>query len=187
MNQSRLQHGEEQQKQGAKPQGKQNTLSVAGKLFTSRPAYPHNGKKSKYADQDEQITAENGIKTDTPHKIEFCNRLLLYRGLVNLTYIIPAIPLFPDPAPSDRIIPNLFYSLIPLSLVREEYRPSKKSITKAVDSVVDQIGQLPALRHRSFKTILPCSHAAKARCLMRDVDPYRVWLELSNASEEEKE
>ena len=74
-----------------------------------------------------------------------------------------------------------------ISLVSEEYRPSKESITKAVASVVDQIGQLPALRHRSFKTILPCSHAAKALCLMRDVDPYRVWLELSNASEEEKE
>jgi hypothetical protein len=34
--------------------------------------------------------------------------------------------------------------------------------------------------------VLPCSHAAKALCLMRNVNPYQCWA-TSNASKEAKE
>jgi len=74
-----------------------------------------------------------------------------------------------------------------IALAHEEHRPSRDTIARAVASVVEQIEQLPPLHRRSFKTILPCSHAAKAMCLIRGVDPYLIWLELSNASIEGKE
>ena len=49
-----------------------------------------------------------------------------------------------------------------MALAREEYQPSKECIMKAVASVVEQINQLPPLRHRSFKTIL-CRAATRQK------------------------
>ncbi len=53
----------------------------------------------------------------------------------------------------------------------KKFRPSQGCTTKAVVAVTEQIDLLPPLQHRSFKTILPCSHAAKAFCLIKNVDP----------------
>jgi hypothetical protein len=73
-----------------------------------------------------------------------------------------------------------------IAIANKEWRPSRDCINKAVIAVTKQIDLLPELRHRSFKTVLPCSHAAKAMCLMRNVDPYQFWLN-SNASKKAKE
>ncbi|MDR0608499.1 MAG: hypothetical protein LBG58_00125 [Planctomycetaceae bacterium] len=63
-----------------------------------------------------------------------------------------------------------------IAIANEAWRPSKDCVNKAVIAVSEQIGSLPELRYRSFKTVLPCSHAAKAMCLMRNIDPYQFWL-----------
>jgi hypothetical protein len=85
---------------------------------------------------------------------------------------------------SDTVLDNITiagHHLEWIALVDEKYRPSKDCIRRAVVSVVDQVGRLRPSGYRSFKTILPCSHAAKAMCLMRDAEPYQIWLTLSNA------
>ncbi|MDR1480602.1 MAG: hypothetical protein LBJ00_16860 [Planctomycetaceae bacterium] len=55
-------------------------------------------------------------------------------------------------------------------------RLSRECIKRAVIAVNRQIEQLPVPRHRSFKTILPCSHVAKAMCMLYGCDPFTFWL-----------
>jgi hypothetical protein len=81
------------------------------------------------------------------------------------------------------VITILGHHLEWIALSLEEWRPSKDCIKKAVVAVSEQIDQLPELRYRSFKTLLPCSHVAKAMCLIRNVDSYQFWL-TSTASNE---
>jgi hypothetical protein len=73
-----------------------------------------------------------------------------------------------------------------IAMAPEEFRPSQKFIQDAVVSVTKQIDLLPPLYIRSFKTVLPCSHAAKAMCLMRNVDSFRIWLNLTTSKEVEE-
>ncbi len=75
-----------------------------------------------------------------------------------------------------------------IALAPPEFRPSSKCIKKAVAAVTEQIRLLPPMQYRSFKTILPCSHAAMAMCLMKNVDPFQCWSHLtaSNEAKEEK-
>jgi hypothetical protein len=81
------------------------------------------------------------------------------------------------------VITILGHHLEWMALSLEEWRPSKYCIKKSVDALSEQIDQLPELRYRSFKTLLPCSHAAKAMCLIRNVNSYQFWL-TSTASNE---
>jgi hypothetical protein len=73
-----------------------------------------------------------------------------------------------------------------IAVANDAWRPSKECVKKAVVAVSEQIDQLPELRYRSFKTVLPCSHAAKAMCLMRNVNAYQFWF-TSIASKEAKD
>jgi hypothetical protein len=54
-----------------------------------------------------------------------------------------------------------------LGLAPERFRISKPMIQKSVIAVVAQIEQQPPLEHRSFKSILPCSHVGVALCQFR--------------------
>ncbi|MEN6405334.1 MAG: hypothetical protein ABFC77_02570 [Thermoguttaceae bacterium] len=63
-----------------------------------------------------------------------------------------------------------------ISLVQEPARPSRETVAHAVSACIADIDRLPPLDHRSFKTILPCSHAAHALCLLRNKDPFTTWM-----------
>lgn len=54
-----------------------------------------------------------------------------------------------------------------------ELRPELNSIRRAVKTLVGDIESLGW--PRSFKTQLPCTHAARALCRMSHRDPYEVW------------
>lgn len=56
-------------------------------------------------------------------------------------------------------------------------RPSNETITRIVIQLHHSVNDLPSMnqRSRTFKTLLPCSHAARALCLFRQVDPNQVW------------
>lgn len=70
-----------------------------------------------------------------------------------------------------------------IALAPESVRPSRAVVERAVSACVADIGQLPPVEKRSFKALLPCSHAARALCLMRDQDPFTAWMAYWNAKQ----
>jgi hypothetical protein len=64
-----------------------------------------------------------------------------------------------------------------IALAPESVRPSKKTVARAVAALAEDIDALPSMRIRSFKTLLPCSHGARALCLLRGREPYAMWRE----------
>jgi hypothetical protein len=59
--------------------------------------------------------------------------------------------------------------------------PSEFVIKRAVAAIRRDVRALPALPYRSFKTLLPVSHAARALALFRRDDPFSVWIKYWNA------
>ena len=74
-------------------------------------------------------------------------------------------------------------ALVPVSL-----RPSKETIIKIVTLLHHSVNDLPPMsrRSRTFKSLLPCSHAARALCLFRRVDPNQVWWDAWNGQKIKK-
>ena len=70
-----------------------------------------------------------------------------------------------------------------IAITPVELRPSDEVIQRLVEGNSKQIELLPEYKYRSFKTLLPCSHAAKAMCMMRGVDPYQQWLKITASKE----
>jgi hypothetical protein len=64
-----------------------------------------------------------------------------------------------------------------IALAPESVRPSTKVIPLAACKLAEQIDALPSLKVRVFKALLPCSHAARALCLLRGQEPYHTWKE----------
>jgi hypothetical protein len=62
-----------------------------------------------------------------------------------------------------------------IAIVPQEVRPSRSTVDSAVSDLVGMILKLPHIQSRSFKSILPCSHAARALCLLRGQDPFTIW------------
>lgn len=54
-------------------------------------------------------------------------------------------------------------------------RPSDVTIERAVKALRQDVEALQPLAHRSFKTLLPVSHGARALALLRGDDPYSAW------------
>lgn len=61
-----------------------------------------------------------------------------------------------------------------------DLRPSDVAISRAVAALHRDVLSLPPVEHRSFKALLPVSHAALALSLMRGVDPFSFWLKYWN-------
>lgn len=62
-----------------------------------------------------------------------------------------------------------------IAIAPPDSRPSKEVIGAGVSELSTAILDLPDIRTRQFKSLLPCSHAARALCMLRNEDPYRVW------------
>ena len=56
-----------------------------------------------------------------------------------------------------------------------QLRPSAAAVSVAVSRLVDSILQLPEIRIRKFKALLPCSHATRTLCLLRGLDAFETW------------
>lgn len=56
--------------------------------------------------------------------------------------------------------------------------PNESVITRAVVALRRDVETLPPVPERSFKVLLPVSHAARALCLLDAVDPFTKWCEL---------
>lgn len=54
-------------------------------------------------------------------------------------------------------------------------RPEPAIVRRAVAALERQVAALPPLKGRLFKLILPCSHAARALCMLRGVEPFQAW------------
>jgi hypothetical protein len=61
------------------------------------------------------------------------------------------------------------------ALAPDDLRPSTTAVQRAVVALRRDVASLPPLRQRTFKTLLPVSHGARALALLRGVDPYSVW------------
>lgn len=57
-------------------------------------------------------------------------------------------------------------------------RPSEQTVNQLILRLSDSLAALPEIRIRSFKTLLPCSHAARALCLLRNIQPHLAWRQL---------
>ncbi|GHT37137.1 hypothetical protein FACS189427_09730 [Planctomycetales bacterium] len=73
-----------------------------------------------------------------------------------------------------------------IALLPESFDVPKETIQKAIVAVTEQIDQLPPLEKRSFKTILPCSHAAKALTLLMRQESFEVWQRLNQSKPDMK-
>lgn len=62
-----------------------------------------------------------------------------------------------------------------IAMAPETCRPSARTVARAVTAFVRDTDEQPPLRIRSFKSILPCSHGARALCLLHGSDAYAVW------------
>lgn len=62
-----------------------------------------------------------------------------------------------------------------MSMAPENIRPSDKTIDRAIHGLVKSTRDYLATS-RYFKVLLPASHAARAACLMRDVDPFSFFV-----------
>jgi hypothetical protein len=68
-----------------------------------------------------------------------------------------------------------------MALAPRACRPSEQLIKRAATALRADIASLPAIRHRSFKSLLPVGHGARALALLRGVDAFTVWLKYWNA------
>ncbi|MGO9110691.1 MAG: hypothetical protein ACLP9L_15835 [Thermoguttaceae bacterium] len=84
-------------------------------------------------------------------------------------------PIFKDPVLDQ--ITLIGHHLEWMALVPNEYRLPKESVERAAICLGKQIDLLPPLPYRSFKAALPCSHAAKALCRCKGVDPFEFFIE----------
>jgi len=64
-----------------------------------------------------------------------------------------------------------------IALAPASVRPSKPTVSRAVAAFVHDVDALPPISVRPFKSILPCSHGARAMCLLQGKDPYVTWKE----------
>jgi len=63
-----------------------------------------------------------------------------------------------------------------IAMAPASVRPGRETIRRAVIALLRDVEALPELGGpRSFKTLLPCSHAARALCLFRGVQAYDAW------------
>jgi hypothetical protein len=64
-----------------------------------------------------------------------------------------------------------------IALAPSRVRPHKGAVSRAVASFVRDLDDIPTLPggKRVFKVLLPCSHGARALCLLRDRSPYETW------------
>lgn len=69
-------------------------------------------------------------------------------------------------------------ALAPLSV-----RPMDEVVQRAVSALVTDIKTVPNRGRRSYKSQLPCSHAARALCLLHGSEPYQLWGECWEARE----
>lgn len=65
-----------------------------------------------------------------------------------------------------------------IALAPPELRPSDDIVADAVVALVYDLDQLPDWGRQSFKVLLPCSHAARALCLLKGVEPSAAWQSL---------
>lgn len=69
-----------------------------------------------------------------------------------------------------------------IAMAPPSVRPSKETVARAVSAMAEDVDALPPfdprpLVGRLFKTMLPCSHGAKALCMLRGREPYETWVE----------
>lgn len=62
-----------------------------------------------------------------------------------------------------------------MAIAPPHVRPAPRTIALAVNALTRDIDRLPPVEGREFKTLLPCSHAAKALCQLRGQDSFTVW------------
>jgi hypothetical protein len=68
-----------------------------------------------------------------------------------------------------------------IALAPDDLRPARESVARAVIALRRDVEALLPLPYRSFKTLLPVSHAARALALCRNEDPYEAWLAYWNS------
>lgn len=68
-----------------------------------------------------------------------------------------------------------------IAMAPSHLRPAPDVVASAVEMLCHHLTRLGPMQTRSFKSDLPCSHAARALCLLRRVDPYEHWRSLSQA------
>jgi len=62
-----------------------------------------------------------------------------------------------------------------MALATDELRPSETTIKRVVLDLRKDIEALPPLHGRTFKSLLPISHAGRALAMLRGDDPFFVW------------
>ena len=62
-----------------------------------------------------------------------------------------------------------------MALTPKDLRPSESLLKRAVLSLRKDVESLPPLQSRSFKSLLPVSHAARALALLRGEDGFTFW------------
>lgn len=62
-----------------------------------------------------------------------------------------------------------------MAIAPEEVIPASAVIRFAICGLIEDIKSLPPWEKQPFKTVLPCAHAARSLCLLRNVDPFEVW------------
>jgi len=62
-----------------------------------------------------------------------------------------------------------------IALAEPGSRPSEEAVRRAVEAVRRDIDALPSMESRSFRSLLPVSHAARALALLRLEHPYTAW------------
>lgn len=62
-----------------------------------------------------------------------------------------------------------------IALSQPEFRPQDEVVRKAITGLSALIFNRPHKKEQSFKDMLPCSHAARALCLLRGEDAYTFW------------
>lgn len=73
-----------------------------------------------------------------------------------------------------------------IAIAPEQVRPSKVTTEHAIRSLAVMTRSLPAVSVRSFKSLLPCSHSARALCRMRGQLPFAVWHYLRDSQQVER-
>jgi hypothetical protein len=74
-----------------------------------------------------------------------------------------------------------------IAMAPDSVRPALPVITRAVAALLRDISDLPDLGGpRLFKSLLPCSHAARSLCLMRGVSAYDTWNSFASRGELER-
>lgn len=63
-----------------------------------------------------------------------------------------------------------------IALAPPDVRPSEMTVRRAVKALRQDVESLPPLHIRSFKSLLPVSHGARALALLRGDDPFSAWI-----------